>query len=681
MGKVLLALSIAMLPFCCTARGHKDRLASKKSIPEALQRVFSYKDCIAPDTLRGHGYVYTRFRISTDKRNVALMFVPSMYVVARGRREYAGETYLRIDVEDNKIVSTERVLSVGTVPHNRTTMQPMLEYLIPTIYEETIGKDHLLSPFHKANYRYYRYTITPLTDERVEIAFMPKTRNTQLISGTAIADAATGRLQTIRLSGEYDMIGFRVSLDMGAQGMRSLYPKTITVGGNFGFIGNKVSSMFHTEYETNKAFPDSIGDNHSRAAMDSLRPQPLPAAEAAIYARFDSTRTANDSTVTDRKERSKWKRLLWDIIGDNLVNRIRGTFGPHDEGYIRLSPILNPLYLDYNKNRGLSYKFKIRSRYDFSTNSNITLYIKGGYSFKLHEFYFRVPLRYTFNKKHEGYVEVEIGNDHRITTSDVVDKIKETKADSIKWQELNLDYFKQYYLKLTVNYDISDKLSIQPGAMFRHHTAIDKEDFALAGQPTEYKSFAPTLEVQYRPWGWSGPALTADYERGIKGVSRSSTNYEKIEIDASWLRRITAVRSLSLRFGCGFYTSRSKNAYFLDYNNFREENLSDGWNDDWTGNFQLLDRNWYNASKYYIRSNATYESPFMIASRLPYVGRFIETERIYVSTLSVARLHPYIELGYGFTNRLFSVGLFCATKNGEFDGIGARFEFELFRDW
>ena len=681
MRKFLVALSIAMLPFCCTAKGHKDSLASKKNIPETLQRVFTYKDNLTPDTLKGHGYVYTRFRISADKRNTALMFVPSMYVVARGRREYAGETYLRIDVEDNMIASSERILSVGTVPHNRTTMQPLLEYLIPTVYEETIGNDHLLSPFHKTNYRYYRYTVTPLTEGRAEIAFMPKTYNTQLISGTAIADMVTGKLLATHFAGEYDMISFHVNLDMGAYGVRSLFPKTITVGGNFSFIGNKVSSLFHTEYGIDKTFPDSIADSHDRAAMDSLRPEPLPAAEAAIYARYDSIRTAADSTANARKEHGKWKKRLWDVIGDNLVNRIRGTFGPHDEGYLRMSPILNPLYLDYNKNRGLSYKFKFRGRYDFSTNSNITLNIKGGYSFKLHEFYYRVPLRYTFNKKRDGYVEVEVGNGHRITTSDVVDKIKNTKADSINWNALNLDYFKQRYLKLTVNYNISDKWSIQPGAMLRHHIAIDKADFALADRPSEYKSFAPTIEVQYRPWGWSGLALTADYERGIKGVSRSATEYEKIEIDASWLRRITSVRSLSLRLGCGFYTSRSKDAYFLDYNNFREDNLSDGWDDDWTGNFQLLGRDWYNASEYYIRGNATYESPLMIVSHLPYVGRFIETERIYVSTLSVEHLHPYIELGYGFTNRLFSVGVFCATKNAKFDGIGARFEFELFRDW
>lgn len=48
----------------------------------------------------------------------------------------------------------------------------------------------------------------------------------------------------------------------------------------------------------------------------------------------------------------------------------------------------------------------------------------------------------------------------------------------------------------------------------------------------------------------------------------------------------------------------------------------------------------------------------MLLSRIPYVGRFMEIERIYINTLFVEHLHPYVEYGYGFTNRFFSMGIF-----------------------
>ena len=158
-------------------------------------------------------------------------------------------------------------------------------------------------------------------------------------------------------------------------------------------------------------------------------------------------------------------------------------------------------------------------------------------------------------------------------------------------------------------------------------------------------------------------------------------NYGRLEADVIWLRKFHRLRSLSMRFGTGMYTNKDKDCYFLDYENFREDNMPGGWNDDWTGEFQLLNRTYYNSSDYYVRAHATYESPLMLMSRLPVVGKIMEMERIYVSSLLAHGLHPYTEWGYGFTNRLFSFGLFIATKNAKYDGIGFRAGFELFSDW
>ena len=87
------------------------------------------------------------------------------------------------------------------------------------------------------------------------------------------------------------------------------------------------------------------------------------------------------------------------------------------------------------------------------------------------------------------------------------------------------------------------------------------------------------------------------------------------------------------------------------------------------------------APDYYIRANMTYESPLMLLSWLPGVGRLVESERIYCSALAVRHLHPYMEYGYGFTNRLFSMGVFAAMRNTHFDGFGFKMGFELFSKW
>ena len=162
---------------------------------------------------------------------------------------------------------------------------------------------------------------------------------------------------------------------------------------------------------------------------------------------------------------------------------------------------------------------------------------------------------------------------------------------------------------------------------------------------------------------------------------QSDSRYTRWEFDGSYIHRMKCMRSLSLRLGGGFYSSKGTNQYFLDYSNFRDNNIPGGWNDDWSGGFELLNSNWYNASDYYVRANMTYESPLMLLSWLPWVGRIVEKERIYCSSLIVRHLHPYMEYGYGFTNRLFSMGIFAAMRNTQFDGMGFKFGFELFSRW
>jgi len=95
----------------------------------------------------------------------------------------------------------------------------------------------------------------------------------------------------------------------------------------------------------------------------------------------------------------------------------------------------------------------------------------------------------------------------------------------------------------------------------------------------------------------------------------------------------------------------------------------------------LLNDMWYNSSKYYIRSNFSYESPMLFLTWTPILGKYIEMERLYVSTLWVDRLHPYTEIGYGFTNRLFSFAIFTNALNEKVKEVGCKFTFELFNKW
>ena len=187
--------------------------------------------------------------------------------------------------------------------------------------------------------------------------------------------------------------------------------------------------------------------------------------------------------------------------------------------------------------------------------------------------------------------------------------------------------------------------------------------------------------MEWRPKGEKGIVLKFDYEQGIKNLLGGNIDYGRAEFDAQTILYASRRRSYSMRFGTGFYTMRTAHWDFVDYSNFHNNNIPGGWNDEWTGDFELLSSQWYNASDYYLRANCTYEAPIILSAWLPLVGRYFEKERFYISGLMVKHLTPYTEWGYGLSTRLVSLGFFAAFRELKFDGVGCRFGFELFRNW
>lgn len=646
-----------------------------------VDRLFDYAQPIHPsDTLRSG--VYVKYELDVVRKNPILMCIPTLYHIYRAKqRHFLCEEYAEVTFLNGQKTRRERKGRFSNIRKNRTTLPVVLRYLTPHIYQTTIFDNDILSPFVRQNHRLYRYQLQDIDEETVQVIFKPKTYNTQTVSGEAIVEKNTGRIASVKMKGEYDHIRFVLDITLGEKGEWSLLPSSCSLQASFVFLGNKMTGNYHAVYGVE--LPDKSDDYSDRELIESIRPDTLSQEEHHIYDVLDSialARRAADSISPRPTRRDFVKDVLWDEIGDRLVNRIRGHFD-HDKGSYRISPLLNPLYFGYSHSKGIYYRFRFRSSYDIDENRELALQLKAGYSFKLHEVYFTLPFIYRFNKQQDGYIEFEISNGNRIVNSTVLDKVKAERGNEKNWDEMDLDYFKNTHFNIAGHYNINDQWSFLLGAVYHKRTAINKKAFMETNKPLRYYSFAPLVEIQFRPTGWHGPVFTLDYERGVNGIFRSSQEYERWEMDLSHIIHLPVTRRLAYRVGCGFFTSRFKNVYFLDYTNFREDNINGGWHDDWTGEFELLNRNWYNASKYYLRANMTFESPLMVLSRIPLVGSIMEKERIYFSALRVSEIKNYFEFGYGFSNRLFSACAFVSLKEGHYDSFGMKFGFELFDSW
>ena len=643
-----------------------------------LSRIYRYQQVnkAAIDSLEDR--VYAKFRYNVDKRNVVLWLIPSMYVVAKGERDYIRESYSKVLFKNAHDYDINNQLLSGTIRRNRKALPTLLDYMTPNIYDIALYDGHMLSPFNKWNRIYYRYTQKLQHDGTTRLEFRPKNYNTQLLNGYAIVETKTGRIIRTLLNGEFDMITFRTEITQGEEGGRSIMPTKCTTAATFRFMGNRISALFDAKYDCAKTLPDSIERMDNRALMDEVRPTPLSETDKLIYQAYDD-KNRQDSIAQDTmpKKLRLWKKIFWDTIGENLVTPIKAE---SEDVNFRMSPIINPLYLSYSHARGVRYKMRFRSQYNFSAHRYLSLNPTFGYTFKHHQFYFTAPLRMTYNPKRNGYAEVVFGNDNRISNSSVMDVINAAHQDTINFDNTDMDKFKDQHLSVINNIMLFDWLDIETGFIYHHRTAVNKELMKSYDMPTEYRSFAPSIGLKFSPWLNRGPVLSVDYERAIKGVNKSDLEYERWEFDAQWKKKIPGLRLLNMRAGAGFYTNKKDNL-FVDFANFRDENLPEGWDDDWSGDFQLLRSRVYNQSDYYLRGNISYESPMLVATWIPYLGKYIEKERFYLSGVLLQDSRPYYELGYGFTNRYISVGAFASFRNTHFDRIGVEVEFELFRRW
>ena len=649
---------------------------------DLLGKVFGYASRI-DTTLQDSivKFTYQKFLISIDRRNFTLLAVPTLFHVAHGgKRQFAGEQYDRIVFDNRLNTKAERLLEINTIPHQRRAFTTILKFLTPKIYQVTIIDNYLLSPFHRENKKLYKYKIYYLDNGNAKIVFKPKTNNTQLVRGAAIIDDETGRIIETEVIGEYDMIRFKLKLDMGKEGLLSLIPSSCRMECKFAFMGNKLHANYSVSLQDSTLSQDSLLALPLEKAVSQVRAESLEGKELEIISKHLQEQAQEDTVQRPESKPNLAKTILWDYLGENLIRRIRSNFGNNKQGYIRINPLLNPLYLGYSPRRGITYKQKVYINYIFTPNSDISLDLSVGYSFKQRQLYYTIPIRYDYDKKHNGYVGFELGNGNHISTYEILNEVKKEYGDSLDWSNLKLDLFKNTYLRLFNNYDFNDKFSLEASMVYHRREAEDKEAFKMTNRKYVYNTFSPSFSLQYRPMGWRGPIISLDYERGYEGFFKSST-YERWELDGSYIHPLSRIRALSMRMGMGLYTNRDSKQYFLDFSHFREDNIPGGWRDDWSGEFELLSSEWYNASKYYLRANMTYESPLFFLAHTPWAGHFIELERIYVSALSVKDLSHYFEFGYGFTTRWLSIASFVALKEGKYDGFGCKFEMELFRKW
>ena len=689
------------------------------SADSIIERVMTFAPSYESIVSDYRANLYIKGKMNIQKKNFILRYVPSMFRLQKGVREYLLETYSDLHYTAPNIYDQKVKASQGTVRGNRG-LPGLLEYFNVNIYSSSLLNDErLLSPLAKNGKKYYKYRIDSVMGDPnnldYRIRFIPRTKSDQLVGGYMIVSSNVWSVREIRFSGRSELITFTCWIKMGEVGKKDEFlPVRYDVEALFKFLGNKVDGNYTAsldyksielkerkvrkkekkKYNLSESFSlqcDTNAYKTDASTFGVLRPIPLSEGEKQLYKDYTYRR---DTVSVQRKSKSQ---AFWGTMGDLMVEDYK--FNLSNIGSVRFSPFINPLLFSYSGSNGLSYRQDFRYNRIFRGDKWLRIVPKLGYNFTRKEFYWSLNADFEYWPQKRGFFRLSVGNGNRIYSSKMLDELK-AMPDSIF--NFDLIHFKDLYFNFRHSFEIINGLDISLGFSAHKRTAVEKSRFVITGDypmpPPEfmerfrntYISFAPRIRVEWTPalyYYMNGkrkinlrsdyPTFSVDYERGIEGVFKSTGEYERVEFDLQHKIQLGLMRNIYYRFGFGAFTNQDE-LYFVDFANFARHNLPVGWNDEIGGVFQVLDGRWYNSSRRYVRGHFTYEAPFLILRHLMKYTRYVQNERLYISALSMPHLQPYLEVGYGIGTHIFDVGVFVSSENWKFSGIGCKFTFELF---
>ena len=665
--------------------------------------------------------VYTRTYVETLKKNLLYKYthlIPDFVLHDPHNETALIETIsdLRFDYPNSYVQDVRHV--TGTLTGKKDIDMIPFELLNINIYGETTNEESFFMPIRLNTSKYYRYSLarTFTENEKVyySIDYRPIYENSKLLKGTFIIEKGSWRVIFFRGEGIDIFSNFMFEITMGDEWITHYLPVQLVIYETSSYLGNVLASRHlatidYREIQLRRTTEpvrslnisdfykirlDSVPLQSDSAFWNKRRPIPLQAIEKDVMAQHlqrqaeEAARKANGDSIRPPNIAQQVAQRM--VMNSNYKYRSTAI------GY---SGLLNPLMVGYTSRDGVTYRQKLSFNFDLTHNRTVNMKAFAGYMFRRKEFFTDLTTTWNYDPYRLGSATISIGNGNPIYSSLFVDQIQDSLNNrGINFEDISVNYYRDYYLKLFNTYEVTNGLLLHTG--IDYHIRKSKDNMSKLrsttpdSEPIEdmfgtRKSFAPFIRISWTPrqyYRYDGrqkiyerspfPTFKLELSRSFQHILGSTTEYDRIEFDISQNISFGLRHSLQYHVGAGKFINQ-KTEYFADFVYFSKSNFPENWNDGLGGIFNLLSRDLYNASDSYIQAHTMFEAPFLILKNIPFVSDFAENERIYLSQLYTPQIVSYTELGYGIGNRFFNAGFFTSFHKTEFRQVGVRAAFEF----
>jgi hypothetical protein len=661
--------------------------------------------------------LYIKGTVDVRKKNVFYHQIPGMFHVSKnGQRQFFIETINQVHFTSPDIYDQRTEAMLGTTNSFFEGDGRLSDLFHITPYNHMLLQDKLISPLSPQGNKYYIYTLDSVfyvSDvQHYKVGFQPKVVSYQLVEGYFIITNGAWSIREMYFEGRNEMLRFKNRMTMGWTGTQTeMLPVSYDLDVFFHFMGNRIDAAYkalmtyqdikhempnltlndlrqqeNNKYDLTRYY--NLGSDDSSPVRDikffeNHRPISLTDDELHLYTDYINAQLYNQlDTVRQSKEK---RSRFWGNVGDALVSRSR--FYVKDVGNFRLSPLFNPQQLGYSHRNGISYKMDLRYTRRMVNDRVMEIMPRLGYNFKHKEFYWLVRGYFDYWPEKRASWKFEVGNGDKVYNNEVINDLEATKGEKVDLSDVNLEYFNHTYLKFSHSWEVFNGFTLDLGLNLHRRAATGNRN---ENYNRVYNSFAPMMSISFTPGMYyymdgkrkinlhsSYPTFIFEWEKGLDGVLKNSTVYDRFEVDIQDDLPLGLQRTLFLRFGAGAFVYKD-HLYFIDFERFRRHNLPLGWSDDIGGVFHLLNSDVYNSSTKYLRIHATYQAPFLIIPHVAKYLKYVMNERIYFNTVFLPHQRPYYEVGYGLGTHIFDFGFFMSFAQQKKREFGFKVTFELF---
>jgi len=716
---ILVLLSVTLYSTALTVADNRKRtLSALDSIPESnemadsIMRFVISNAAVYEKTLAKYeADIYIKGRTEILKSNALIHFAHHLLPIDRKNKDLLFEMLSRSQYSAPNIYKHDiKAINGNSIPNDKK-QQEALNFLNINVYSSTLYKDELLTPISSNAFSHYRFFLLETSEYEGnkihKIRFIPKQASQKLVFGDVYIIDKKWTIDKIDLNGRYSFAEFNLEMSFSREEKKFMLPESAYLKLRVNLLGNVVETSYLSDFTYKMVEWSEVTKEERRSKSlditnyytvskkeipiirdstywEAYRNIPLTDEEQVLYSKSSIIKQKNDTTRS-----SRYLKLTENLTGSINMD-IKDT-------KLRYSGLLNPFQLGYSKMNGVTYRQKLRFSKLYENQRQLRFQPEAGFIFKRKEIFLKLPGEFEYYPKRLGYIQFSVGNTYQSYSSAFMQEIKEQVKDStFNFNNLNLPYFKTYFVDIRNNIEVIHGLQASVGLSYYHRTPSKKSKLTEEGDVNDlvnkdYNDFTPVVNLSYTPrqyYRMNGrkkeymysyyPTVSVEVARAIPDILKSNGDYCRVEANVQQSISFGLCRELSYNISGGLYTDQ-KSIYFADFRFFGQNYFPDRWSEEIGGRFHLLNREWYNASDKYIQGHFMYESPFLLLHLFKKgISKYVLSERFYCGQLWTPVLNSYTEIGYGIGNHIFNIAAFGSFKGKEFQTIGLKFAFELF---